>query len=255
MNLNLGYLMGVFLQKDKDCFKEYIGWDLSLGGRTKVDFFGISKSGDEKIIHFIIGRFKQDNKKDFFKFYEKALSLKEYADNVYVFDYYSDDFKENNKIDIDLCKTEGIGIILCDGERIYEFLKPQKNKIDSLNKKDVIFRAFLKNVEIGENGKRNYIADIVFQATYELTRKRGVECAKFGDVYDNLFSEEGYKKILNKALPGKHVLNESGMLGGFNRAYERKIFIRVLKHSKTRENKICFNEHSLEKSKNPILLD
>jgi len=40
------------------------------------------------------------------------------------------------------------------------------------------------------------------------------------------------KKILNDALPEKHVLNESGMLGEFNRAYGKKYFVAVIESPK-----------------------
>jgi len=193
-NENLINLVETFLKEDKNCFMEYIGQDLSFGRRKSVEFYGISKENDEKIVYFVTGRFKPGDKKDFFKFYEKALSLNEKSDYVNIFDYYSDDFEKNEKVDIDLCKEKGIGIILLDDKQIYEFLTQKKNNIDYLDKKDSLYRIFLKTVKKDEKDRKNYIADLIFQATYELTNKIGGKCAKFGEVYNSLFSDDAYKK-------------------------------------------------------------
>lgn len=114
---------------NKGCFSDYIGQELRLGDRKKANCFGVSANSKFKNIYFLTGRAGSEDKKDFFKFYEKALLLKKFADYVYVFEIEHNNFEESNKFDIDLCKKEGIGILLINNNGIKEFLSPKRIKL------------------------------------------------------------------------------------------------------------------------------
>lgn len=246
---DLSDLIKVFLEEDVDCFQDYIGKDLSVGGRKKIEFYGVSKDKNEKLVHFITGRFKEDDKKDFFEFYKRGLSFKEIADYVYIFDIYTDNFEETNKFDIEYCKEEGIGILLLKDNRVYNFLTPEKNDIDNLKKKETIYRIFL-------NDLKKPIGKIIFQAFYEcivLSPGEG-NCLHYIQIYNSLFSDSKYRDVLKKILP-THELSDVGMRKGFGNQFKDGEYVQIQKKDEPIWHYICMTDKGDKLGKEPILLD
>ncbi len=248
-NEKLIELLEDFLKKDKDCFSEFIGHDLSLGERKKVEFYGVSKDGDEKTVHLITGSLKSVDKNEFFKFYEKSKSYKTLADYVYAIDIYDDSFEEINKFEIDLCKKEGIGILLLGNDNIIEFLKPYKNNISDLKKKEMLYRIFLNDLE-------KPIASLIFQSFYEYIKLRPGEqkCSHFIEVYNSLFSSEDYITVLKKILP-KRELSAEGMRKGFGSYFKDDEYVQIQKNNVPIWHYICMTDEGMQLGKEPILLD
>jgi hypothetical protein len=76
-----------FLKTKKKCLSEYIGSELSLKsgrGNIRVDVFGISNEGSEKIIYLCEGK-KELGRRNFGKVVGEAVELLKYGDYVYVF--------------------------------------------------------------------------------------------------------------------------------------------------------------------------
>jgi len=76
-----------FLKMQKNCLAEYVGTELSLKrGRAslRVDVFGVSNEGSEKIIYLCEGK-KELGRRSFGKVVGEAVELLKCGDYVYVF--------------------------------------------------------------------------------------------------------------------------------------------------------------------------
>lgn len=238
-----------FLRKDKGCFKEYVGSELSFGN-FRADIYGISyDSVGKPLIYLLEGKTKLDGRHFFSKVISETVPLTSYAEIIYVFGSWVENFEENNKEYIEDCKTRGTGILLIDeNNAVYEYLSPIINNIDSVSKKETIYRIFNRTVD-------KPIADFMYQAAYEYIKNTNEKCAKFIDIYRSLFSNKENREILYKILKGKHVLSDIGMRKAFQTVYGSSYYIGIIKGPKRIEDRICINDKTLEKIKHPILLD
>ena len=242
-----------FLFKNKGCIEDYIGNELSFK-HFRTDVFGVSINDEKKRVYLLEGKLYLDGRDSFSKVISETSYLKGYADYIYIFGRIKDKFKENNLPSIKECEDKGIGILTIDSNNeIHEFLKAKKVPINSLNKKEALFRVF--NKKFKSNDQKTYIADYILQATYEYTLNTSKKCAKFIDIYNELFSKEEYKELLRKILGGNHILNAKGMRGAFEKEYGGSYYIGIIKDKKVIEDQLCVNEKTLEKVKPPILLD
>lgn len=237
-----------FLIKEKDCFKDYVGTELPLGNKVRVDVYGV-KNEQEKIITYLLEGKLYLDKKPFGNVIFESISCLDYANYTYVFGKKTDNFESNNEKYIEECQAKGMGILLIDGNKqVEEYLEPKKIITNNFSNKEAVFRIFNRTVE-------KPIADFILQATYELYLKTNNKCAKFIDIYNALFSKEEYKEILNRILKGEHVLNEQGMRGAFQRVYGPSYYVGITGTGKRIENQICINDKTKEKVKPAILLD
>lgn len=238
-----------FLIKEKDCFVDYVGTELPLGKMVRVDVFGVKHDQGEIITYLLEGKLILD-KKPFGRVIFESIPCLKYANYTYVFGKRTDNFEMNNEKYIEECKVKGIGILLIDeNKQINEYLEPKKIEPNKFSNKEAVYRIFNGTVS-------KPIADFIFQAFYEYTIKTNENCAKFIEVYNHLFSDENYKKILRKILKGKHVLNEIGMRKAFEQEYGKSYYVGIDNSGKSRiEDKICKNDKTDKKTKPLILLD
>ncbi len=243
------HLVETFLINDKGCFEDYVGSELSFG-RFRADVFGVSYDSEKKsLIYLLEGKNKLDGRDSFSKVILETIPLKEYAEIIYVFGRMVNNFEENNIEYIEECKSRGIGILLIDENKVvYEYLEAKKNEINSLSKKESIFRIF--NCSVNKP-----IADFIFQAAYEYIKYTNEKCVKYIDIYNALLPNGEYKEILNKILKGKHVLNAIGMRQAFEVVYGSSYYVTIIKGGKRIKDQICLNNRTMEKIKPPILLD
>lgn len=154
-----------FLKQKMSCFEEYVGNELSLGVDTKMraDVFGVSKINEESTVYLLEGKLKLESRIQFSKVFCEVIPLLDYADYVYIFGIPDDEnFKGRNKKYFEICKLLGIGIlVLNENGDVKEYLKPKRNIIEKLDKKELLFRIFLKQII------RSPIANIILQSTYE----------------------------------------------------------------------------------------
>ncbi|MEN6291309.1 MAG: hypothetical protein ABFD07_04740 [Methanobacterium sp.] len=244
-----------FLKQKRGCFGDYVGNELSLGVDTKMraDVFGVSKVNEENTVYLLEGKLRLESRIQFSKVFCEVIPLLDYADYVYIFGIPDDEnFKGRNKKYVEICKLLGIGIlVLNENGDVTEYLKPKRNVIEKFDKKELLFRIFLKKIT------RSPIANIIFQSTYEYIHlNHNVNhCAQFIEIYDALFSDKEYKNILDKVLSGKYVLNENGMRKAFQNEFSKSGYIKIQRMNRNIDDYICITEKGLKEVKEPILLD
>lgn len=255
-----------FLCENKDCLGDYIGNELPFGS-FRPDVFGVSvKDNGEKMVYLLEGKLWIDNRDIFSKVISETSYLNNYADFIYIFGKIKkaenfpksiEECKDRKMVICSLieeCKGKGIGILIIDdNNQVHEFLKAEKRTINSLCRKEAIFRIFNK-IRSKDDGNTP-IADFILQATYEYTEKTSERCAKYIEIYNALFSNDKYKGLLRRLLGGKHVLNEIGMRKAFQKNYGGTYFIGITPGKTVTEDLLCVNEKTLSKTKPPILLD
>lgn len=149
---------------------------------------------------------------------------------------------------MEICRLLGIGILILNKNGdIKEILSPERNEIDVLSKKEMIYRIFLKDTEMP-------ISSIILQACYEYKLKTEENCVQYLELYNSLFSNEKYKILLNKVLK-KHGLTKMGMRREFQKVYGETDLIEVQKMNRRLDDYICITNKGEELGKEPVLLD
>lgn len=245
-----------FLKEDKNCTKHYVGNELHMGSdrRMRADVYGISND-EENSIYLLEGKLKLEGRIHFSKVLCEAMPLLELADFVYIFGIPDDeDFITRNKKYVDVCKLLGIGIILISEKgKINMILEAQINTPDIYSKKETLYRIFLKDIH-------SPISHLIFQACYEymVIKNDNDPCVQFINIYNNLFSDEKYKKILKKILP-EDKLSKRGMRKEFQNKYHDSDLVKITRMNTIYEDYICFTEKGInkceEKGSPSILLD
>lgn len=242
-----------YLIKNKACIPEYVGNELHLGQdkKIRVDNYGLSKINDEKIIYFLEGKLRLDGRIRFSKVLCEAMPLLEYADFVYIFGIPAKDFEEKNKRYIDVCKLLGIGILFLDEHgNIREFLEPKRNIIHKLEKKEMLFRIFIKK------NSRSPIASLIFQSTYEYSQKYDSNnCVQYIEVYNALLPNKEYLQILKRILTKNHALDELGVRKVFQNEFSKSDLVEIQPMNRRLDDYICITKNGLKLVKKPILLD
>lgn len=245
-----------FLKEDKNCIKDYVGTELHMGSDRKMraDVYGISND-EENSIYLLEGKLKLERRIHFSKVLCEAMPLLELADFVYIFGIPDDeDFINRNKKYVEVCELLGIGIILISGKgKKNIILEAQRNNPDIYSKKETVYRIFLKEVD-------SPISNLIFQACYEymVLKNNDDPCVQFIDIYNTLFSDEKYKKILKKILK-EHKLSKMGMRREFQNKYHDSDLVEITRMNTVYEDYICLTKKGIkeceEKGSPPILLD
>ena len=197
-----------FLKYQKSCLAEYVGTELSLKrGKTslRADVFGVSNQR-EKTIYLCEGK-KELKRRSFGKVVGEAVELLKYADYVYVFG--STESFENKDLEdqISKCERLGIGILSVNfnenGGVVKELLEARRNNVDKQDKKEVLLRVFVKDIN-------KPISGIIFQTAFEYVKSNcdigeGMPCVRFIDVYNRIFSDEEFKERVRRVI-GPHTL-------------------------------------------------
>ena len=242
-----------YLIKSKNCISEYVGNELHLGQDRgiRVDNYGLSNLNNEKTIYFLEGKLRLDGRIRFSKVLCEAMPLLEYADYVYIFGIPGEGFEEKNIRYIEVCKLLGIGILFLDElGNVKEFLEPKKNIIDKLEKKEMLFRIFIKRKS------KSPIANLIFQSTYEYALKYDTNnCAPYIEVYNALLSNTEFLEILNRILKKNNVLNELGMRKVFQNEFNNSDLVNIQAMNRSVDDYICITPKGLKKVLQPILLD
>jgi len=246
-----------FLENKKNCLLEYVGTELSLKrGKTnlRADVFGVSIEG-EKLIYLCEGK-KELRHRSFGKVVGEAVELLKYADYVYVFGS-TDSFERDDLEDqISRCKTLGIGVLKVtlheNGNVVKELLEARRNKVEKMDKKEVLLRVFVKETD-------KPISDIIFQAAYEyikLNYDTDVEmpCVKYIQVYNSIFAGEQFKERVRNVI-GEHTLDDRDVRAEFQRRYGGSPYVRIDRMADILDDNICFTEAGMRRGKSPIFLD
>lgn len=245
-------LVQEYLIEKKLCIPEYVGNELSMGAERhmRADVYGISKVNHEKIIYLLEGKLYLKGRGNFSKVLCEAIPLLDFADLVYIFGISKEeDFETVNKKYMEICNLLGIGLLIFDIEgNITEILEANKNVIEAIDKKEIIFRIFTKNLT-------SPISHLILQATYEYITTNEIECAQFIEVYNALFSDINYKEILKKILGEKHSLKEIGMRTAFQKDFGQKDIFIARRMNRTVDDYICLTKKGIAKCKKSILLD
>ena len=180
------------------------------------------------------------------------MPLLEYADYVYIFGIPTEDFVEKNKRYIEVCKLLGIGILFLDGNgNIQEFLEPKKNRIQKLEKKEILFRIFIK-----KKSKSPIAKSLIFQSIYEYIQKYDSNnCVQYIEVYNALLPNSDYLEILNRILKKNHPLSDLGMRKAFQNEFNKSDLIEIQPMNRRVDDYICITKKGLKNVKHPILLD
>jgi hypothetical protein len=246
-----------FLKTQKNCLSEYVGCELSLErGKTslRADVFGVSNQ-DEQIIYLCEGK-KELKRRSFGKVVGEAVELLKYADYVYIFgsteSFETDDLEDQ----ISKCERLGIGILNVninenDGV-VKELLATRRNNVDKQDKKEVLLRVFVKDIE-------KPISEIIFQTASEYVKLNcdiGEEtpCVRYIDVYNSIFADEEYKEMVKRVI-GHHTLTDRDVRKEFQRRYGSSPYIRIERKADILDDVICFTEEGLRRGKSPILLN
>ena len=246
-----------FLKIEKNCLPEYVGTELSLKrGKTnlRADVFGVSNEG-EKLIYLCEGK-RELRHRSFGKVVGEAIELLKYADYVYVFGSTDSFESEDLEDQISRCKTLGIMVLNVtlheNGNVVKELLEARRNKVEKMDKKEVLLRVFVKETD-------KPIADIIFQAAYEhikLNCDIDVEmpCVKYIYVYNSIFADEQFKERVRNVI-GEHTLEVRDVRIEFQRRYGSSPYIWIDRMTDILDDNICFTEEGMRKGKSPIFLD
>ncbi len=231
-----------YLEEKKECYPKYTDFELSLKRgyqRLRADVFGVNK---EREIFLCEGKRELKNRV-FGKAISEVVELLKYANYVYVFGT-KEDLKDKDPDDqIEKCRKLSIGILTISDGEVREILKPQKNEIDHLAKKEIFFRIFTKYT-------KSPIADIIFQATFEYLNKFKLNLAPFIDIYNSLFKKEEYKDILRDIIRD-HTLEAKDMRKEFQRVYGKSEYVEITRKGSVVDDLISLKKEGLP----PILLD
>ena len=247
-----------FLKTQKNCLAEYVGTELSLKrGKTslRADVFGVSNQ-DEQIIYLCEGK-KELKRRSFGKVVGEAVELLKYADYVYIFGSTESFETEDLEDQISKCERLGIGILSVNfnenGGVVKELLEARRNNVDKQDKKEVLLRVFVKDID-------KPISEIIFQTAFEYVKSNcdiGEEmpCVRFIDVYNRIFSDEEFKERVRSVI-GPHTLEAVDVRAEFQRRYGKSPYIWIDKRTGSDRlyDDICFTEEGLESGKSPILL-
>jgi len=246
-----------FLKTQKNCLAEYVGTELSLKrGRTslRADVFGVSNQ-DEKSIYLCEGK-KELKRRSFGKVVGEAVELLKYADYVYIFGSTESFETEDLEDQISKCERLGVGILSVNfnenGGVVKELLEARRNSVDKQDKKEVLLRVFVKDIE-------KPISDIIFQAAFEyMNLNRDIEvntpCVSYIDVYNSIFADEEFKERVRRVI-GYHTLKNRDVRREFQRRYGSSPYVQIERKADILDDIICFTEEGLKKGKSPILLN
>ena len=250
-----------FLKTQKNCLSEYVGTELSLKRGEKsirADVFGVSKSNqDEKTIYLCEGK-KELKRRSFGKVVGEAVELLKYADYVYVFGSTESFESEDLEDQISKCERLGIGILSVNfnenGGVVKELLEARRNRVDKQDKKEVLLRVFVKDID-------KPISEIIFQTAFEYVKLncdigKEAPCVRFIDVYNRIFSDEEFKERVRSVI-GPHTLEAVDVRAEFQRRYGKSPYIWIDKSTGGDRlyDDICFTEEGLKSGKSPILLN
>ncbi|QUH22362.1 hypothetical protein HYG87_00570 [Methanobacterium alkalithermotolerans] len=245
-------LVEKFLIENKNCVKEYVGNELHMGSdrRMRADVYGYYRKNNSQVIYLLEGKHYLDGRSNFSKVLCEAIPILEFADYVYIFGMSEENFELQNKKYYDICKRLGIGIlILNENGDILEILKPEKNIIDPFDRKEILFRIFLKGIQ-------SPIANLILQATGEYIQLNSIEdgCVPFIEVYNELFSKSEYKDILDQILNYKYALTDIGMRKAFQKEFGNSKYVKIQSMNRRVDDYICIKEEGIKLIKEPILL-
>ena len=220
--------------------------------------FGISKSNQgEPIIYLCEGK-KELKHRSFGKVVGEAIELPKYADYVYIFGSTASFEAEDVEDQKSKCKRLGIGILSVNfnenGGVVKELLEARRNNVDKQDKKEVLLRVFVKDID-------KPISEIIFQTAFEYVKSNcdiGEEmpCVRFIDVYNRIFSDEEFKERVRSVI-GPHTLEAVDVRAEFQRRYGKSPYIWIDKNTGSDRlyDDICFTEEGLKNGKSPILLN
>jgi hypothetical protein len=221
----------------------------------RADVFGISKSNqDEPIIYLCEGK-KELKRRSFGKVVGEAVELLKYADYIYVFGSTASFEAEDVEDQKSKCERLGIGILSVTFNEnagvVKELLEAQRNNVDKQDKKEVLLRVFVKEID-------KPISEIIFQTAFEYVKSNydiGEEmpCVRFIEVYNRIFSDEEFKERVRSVI-GPHTLEAMDVRKEFQRGYGKSPYIWIDKKTDRLYDDICFAEEGLKKGKSPILL-
>ncbi len=246
-----------FLKTQKNCLAEYVGTELSLKrGKTslRADVFGVSNQ-DEPIIYLCEGK-RELKHRSFGKVVGEAIELLKYADYVYVFGSTESFEAEDVEDQKSKCERLGIGILSVNfnenGAVVKELLEARRNNVDKQDKKEVLLRVFVKDID-------NPISEIIFQTAFEYVKSNcdigeGMPCVRFIDVYNSIFSDGEFKERVRSVI-GPHTLEAVDVRKEFQRGYGSSPYIRIERKADILDEVICFTEEGLRRGKRPILLN
>jgi len=247
-----------FLKTQKNCLAEYVGTELFLKrGKTRLraDVFGVSNQ-DEQIVYLCEGK-KELKRRSFGKVVGEAVELLKSADYVYIFGSTESFENEDLEDQISKCERLGIGILSVNfnenGGVVKELLEARRNSVDKQDKKEVLLRVFVKDID-------KPISEIIFQTAFEYVKLNcdiGEEapCVRFIDVYNRIFSGEEFKERVRSVI-GPHTLEAVDVRAEFQRRYGKSPYIWIDKNTGSDRlyDDICFTEEGLKNGKSPILL-
>ena len=134
---------------------------------------------------------------------------------------------------------------------VTELLEARRNNVDKQDKKEVLLRVFIRDIE-------KPISGIIFQAAFEyISVNRDVEvkmpCGRYIDVYNSIFADEEYREMVKRVI-GHHTLTDRDVRKEFQRRYGNSPYVRIERKANSLNDSICFTEEGLRKGKSPILL-
>lgn len=243
-----------YLIQNISCLDDYVGNELFMGSdrHMRADIFGISKNGEETLIYLLEGKLKLLGRGNFSKVLSESIPLMEFADFVYIFGIADEsEFKSINKKYYETCKSMGIGILILTPEgMVKEILKPKRNEVKELIKKEMIYRIFIKTT------RKSVIANLILQSAYEYLQLNDLDtCAQFIEIYNALFSQKDYKILLKTILGNKHSLDAIGMRKAFQNEFGESDLIKIERMNRVIDDYICITKKGLKSGKEPILLD
>lgn len=242
-----------YLVQRKSCLEDYVGNELFMGSdrHMRADVFGIAKNGEEKLICLLEGKLNLVGRGNFSKVLSESIPLMDFADFVYIFGISDEsEFKLTNEKYYETCKSMGIGILILNQKgKISEILKPKRNEIKELIKKEIIYRIFFKKT------LRPIIPHLILQAAYEYIKNNNVECAQFIEIYNALFSNKECINILRYIIGNSRPFSALGMKTSFQNAFGNSNLVDIGIMSRPEDDYICLNKECFEKTKEPILLD
>ncbi|RLG71544.1 MAG: hypothetical protein DRO11_04220 [Methanobacteriota archaeon] len=247
-----------FLVEQKLCCSEYVGSELFLrrgDQRLRVDVYGVSLSEAGKTIYLCEGK-RELKHRSFGRVVGEAIELLKYGDYVYIFGSEKGFETKDKEDQLEKCEKLGIGVLAVEvhGQNylVRELLKPKRNKLGEMDRKEVIFRVFTR-------GLKNPVANIIFQAAFEcvtLGYSLGVDkpCVRFVDVYNLLLPDEEHREMVRRVIGGRHTLLDKDVRKAFQKSYGKSPYIRIKREDNILNDIICFTEKGMEKGKKPILL-
>ena len=218
--------------------------------------FGVSKSNQaERTIYLCEGK-KELKHRSFGKVVGEAIELLKYADYVYVFGSTESFENEDLEDQISKCERFGIGILSVslneNCSEVKELLEARRNKVDKMDKKEVLLRVFVKDTD-------NPISDIIFQAAFEYIKLNmdievEMPCVKYIYVYNSIFADEEFKERVRSVI-GEHTLEDRAVRTEFQRRYGSSPYIWIDRMADILDDTICFTDEGIRKGKSPILLN